>query len=130
MPSEFSGAVICSESCNKMRVPRRLLFHQNVLIPEIMNLRRKSRCKLKIFGSFGGSKSRPRQFRSEADLTSGGDKSVPVLLGIKHNNEDFGSIQHLDRIMDRHRWVTTKANNARQLNFQLISVYRSSEALS
>ena len=95
-----------------------------------MNLRRKSRCKLKIFGSFGGSKSRPRQFRSEADLTSGGDKSVPVLLGIKHNNEDFGSIQHLDRIIDRHRWVTTKANNARQLNFQLISVYRSSEALS
>ena len=82
-----------------------------------MNLRRKSRCKLKIFGSFGGSKSRPRQFRSEADLTSGGDKSVPVLLGIKHNNEDFGSsIQHLDRVIDRHRWVSTRANNARQLN--------------
>ena len=82
-----------------------------------MNLRRKSRCKLKIFGSFGGGKSRPRQFRSEADLTSGGDKSVPVLLGIKHNNEDFGSsIQHLDRVIDRHRCESTRANNARQLN--------------
>ena len=70
-----------------------------------MNLRRKSRCKLKIFGSFGGSKSRPRLFRSEADLTSGdGDKSVPVLLGIRHNTEELGSsMQQLDRAIDRHR---------------------------
>ena len=88
-----------------------------------MNLRRKSRCKLKIFGSFGGGKSRPRQFRSEADLTSGGDKSVPVLLGIKHNHEDFGSIQHLDRVIDRHRCESTRANNARQLNL-LISLQK------
>ena len=85
-------------------------FNSRKDFSSIMNLRRKSRCKLKIFGSFGGSKSRPRQFRSEADLTSGGDKSVPVLLGIRHNHEDLGSLQHLDtldRAIDRHRSVVT-----------------------
>ena len=58
-----------------------------------MNLRRKSRAKLKIFGSFSGSKS--RLFKSETDLTSD-----PVLLGIKHHGEDQ-EVKYINRI-NRH----------------------------
>lgn len=62
-----------------------------------MNLRRKSRCKLKIFGSFSGGKS--RVYRSDTDLSSDIDKSVPILLGIKHNQEE----ENVKYKIDRHR---------------------------
>ena len=48
-----------------------------------MNLRRKSRSKLRIFGSFS---SKLRLYRSEVDLRS--DKSTPVLLAVKHHSQD------------------------------------------
>ena len=64
-----------------------------------MNLRRKSRCKLKIFGSFSGGKS--RVYRSDTDLSSDFDKSVPILLGIKHNQEE--EIVKYPHKINRHR---------------------------
>ena len=48
-----------------------------------MNLRKKSRSKLRIFGSFS---TKLRLHRSETDLRVR-DKSTPVLLGVKHHSE-------------------------------------------
>ena len=48
----------------------------------IMNLRKKSRSKLRIFGSFS---SKVRQFRSETDLR---EKSTPVLLAVNPRPEN------------------------------------------
>ena len=68
-----------------------------------MNFRRKSRSRLKILASFkvgSSSRSWSNLDHSEADLRD--DKTVPVLLAIKHKYEDV-SDQFQTKNIQRHR---------------------------
>ena len=61
-------------------MPSELATHL-IVFRFIMNFRKKSRSKLRIFGSFS---SKARQYRSETDLR---EKSTPVLLGVRPTPE-------------------------------------------